>query len=93
MANVIDMESGAALQSAVKRELELLERQAQHRKPVPQFRERSTAEVIEALVRQALPAVQRDSAALQRARAENALQRHKAEQERQLELLKQPIEF
>lgn len=90
MPDVLDMESGAALQGHVKRELELIEKQAKRRKPVEHRREPSAAETIAQLVRAALPAVVRDSKALQRVKAENELQRRRDEAARQRDLMAIP---
>ena len=90
MANVLDMESGAALQAQVTRELALIEQQARNRKPAQQRREPSAAETIKQLVDAAMPQVARDSKNLERVKAQNEQQRRKDEAARQRALMAIP---
>ena len=79
MSDVLDMESGAALQGLVNRELKRMEQQPRNRKPAPQQRELSDAQVVAQLVNAAMPAVASDAKSLQRIKAENEIQRRKDE--------------
>ena len=89
----LDFATGATLSAQTDAAIAQIQREAQKRKPAQQKHEPSTHSILAQLTAAAMPAVRRDAKSLQRATAENEIQRRKDEQAWARERVSLPQEF